>query len=133
MSSHALKMGIYTINLGTSFGQKLHTFHMLVLPLIPVIIILAQNTTIFLQYVNDAKEMLAVRKQIAAAIDLSILVQKLQEERAAVALATFLNRSESFDTLKDLQPYALNGYNISRFTLSRVNAVMLFDCDYIAL
>ena len=69
-------MGIYTINLGTSFGQKLHTFHMLVLPLIPVIIILAQNTTIFLQYVNDAKEMLAVRKQIAAAIDLSILVSQ---------------------------------------------------------
>merc|ERR1712156_444769 len=49
MSSHAMKMGLYTINLGTKLGQKLHTAHMLILPLIPVFILLAQNTAAFLQ------------------------------------------------------------------------------------
>jgi len=29
LSSHAMRMGLYTINLGTKMGQKLHTGHML--------------------------------------------------------------------------------------------------------
>ena len=49
MSSHAMKMGLYTINLGTKLGQKLHTAHMLILPLIPVFILLAQNSGKYLQ------------------------------------------------------------------------------------
>ena len=65
-------------------GQKLHTAHMLILPLIPVFILLAQNSATFLQYVSDADEILQVKSQVGNAVDLSILVQKLQEERAAV-------------------------------------------------
>jgi hypothetical protein len=61
MSSHAMRMGLYTINLGTKMGQKLHTAHMLILPLIPVFILLAQNTATFLQYVGDAEEILQVQ------------------------------------------------------------------------
>ena len=49
MSSHAMKMGLYTINLGTKLGQKLHTAHMLILPLIPVFILLAQNSGKYIQ------------------------------------------------------------------------------------
>ena len=45
---------------------------------------------------------------------------RLQEERAAVALSAFLNRSNSMDSMSDLQPYALNGMDISRFTLLQV-------------
>ena len=93
MSSHAMKMGLYTINLGTKIGQKLHTAHMLILPLIPVFILLAQNTSTFLQYVSDAAEISDVKVQVGSAVDLSILVQRLQEERAAVALSAFLNRN----------------------------------------
>ena len=121
MSSHAMKMGLYTINLGTNFGQKLHTLHMLVLPLIPVFILLAQNTTIFLQYVSDAEEILEVRNQIGNAVDLSILVQRLQEERAAVALSSFLNRTDGVNTMVDLQPYALNGLDITKYDLVNVS------------
>ena len=120
MSSHAMKMGLYTINLGTSFGQKLHTLHMLILPLIPVFILLAQNTSAFLGYVADAEELSDVKTQIGNAVDLSILVQRLQEERAAVALSSFLNRTEGVETMADLQPYALNGLDIASFTLLRV-------------
>ena len=57
---------------------------MLILPLIPVFILLAQNSATFLQYVSDADEILQVKSQVGNAVDLSILVQKLQEERAAV-------------------------------------------------
>ena len=42
MSSHAMKMVFYTINLGTAHGQKLHTCHLVLLPLIPVFILLSQ-------------------------------------------------------------------------------------------
>jgi len=37
---------------GTPMGQKLHTAHMLILPLIPVFILLAQNSTNFIQVSN---------------------------------------------------------------------------------
>ena len=123
MSSHAMKMGLYTINLGTSFGQKLHTLHMLVLPLIPVFILLAQNTTIFLQYVSDAEEILEVRNQIGNAVDLSILVQRLQEERAAVALTSFLGRTDGVNTMADLQIYALNGLDVTNYNLINVSGI----------
>jgi hypothetical protein len=45
-------------------GQKLHTAHMLILPLIPVFILLAQNSTNFVQYVSDAQELQAVQVQV---------------------------------------------------------------------
>ena len=110
----------------TSFlipGQKLHTAHMLILPLIPVFILLAQNTAEFFQLINDTEEVSEVRGQIGDALDLSILVQKLQEERAAVALAAFLNRTNAIDTMADLQQYVLNDLDISRFTLLKVYSI----------
>jgi hypothetical protein len=45
-------------------GQKLHTAHMLILPLIPVFILLAQNSTNFVQYVSSAQELQAVQVQV---------------------------------------------------------------------
>ena len=121
-------MGLYTINLGTKFGQKLHTAHMLILPLIPVFILLVQNTAEFFQFVSDTEEISEVRGQIGNALDLSVLVQKLQEERAAVALAAFLNRTNAIDTMEDLQIYVLNDLDISRFTLLRVSEIFLIHC-----
>ena len=64
LSSHAMRMGLYTINLGTKVGQRLHTGHMLILPLIPVFILLAQNTSSFLRYVANANEILTVQRQV---------------------------------------------------------------------
>ena len=78
-------------------------------------------TATFLQYVADAEEILEVKSQVGSAVDLSILVQKLQEERAAVALSAFLNRSNTMDSMQDLQPFVLNELDISRFTLLQVN------------
>ena len=74
-----------------------------------------------MQYVADAEEILEVKSQVGSAVDLSILVQKLQEERAAVALSAFLNRSNTMDSMQDLQPFVLNELDISRFTLLQVN------------
>ena len=53
---------------------------------------------------------------------------RLQEERAAVALSAFLNRSNSMDNMVDLQMYALNGMDISRFTLLQVKFNFLTTC-----
>ena len=64
LSSHAMRMGLYTINLGTKVGQRLHTGHMLFLPLIPVFILLGQNASAFLRYVTNAHEILNVQIQV---------------------------------------------------------------------
>ena len=62
--SHTLKMGLYSINLGTRFGQRVHAAHMLILPLIPVFILLAQNGGIYTTLVNEAKEIQSVQNQV---------------------------------------------------------------------
>ena len=64
MSSHAMKMGLYSINLGTKLGQRLHAAHMLILPLIPVFILLAQNGTNCATYILEAEEILSVQGQV---------------------------------------------------------------------
>ena len=64
MSSHAMKMGLYSINLGTKFGQRMHAAHMLVLPLIPVFILLAQNGNNYATYIMEAEEIVSVQKQV---------------------------------------------------------------------
>ena len=64
LSSHAMRMGLYTINLGTKTGQRLHTGHMLFLPLIPVFILLGQNVASFLTYVGNAREIINVQVQV---------------------------------------------------------------------
>ena len=64
LSSHAMRMGLYTINLGTKTGQRLHTGHMLFLPLIPVFILLGQNVASFMMYVGNAIEITNVQIQV---------------------------------------------------------------------
>ena len=64
MSSHAMNMGLYSINLGTKFGQRMHAAHMLILPLIPVFILLAQNGTNYATFVMEAKEIQSVQNQV---------------------------------------------------------------------
>jgi hypothetical protein len=56
-------------------------------------------------------------------VDLSNLVQRLQEERVAVSLNIFLKRSAS-DDLQDLQHLVKNGIDIRRFTLIQVDATV---------
>ena len=64
LSSHAMRMGLYTINLGTKIGQRLHTAHMLFLPLIPVFILLGQNLSSFVTYTSNANEINNVQVQV---------------------------------------------------------------------
>jgi len=116
LSSHAMKMGLYSINLGTKLGQRLHAAHMLMLPLIPVFILLAQNAQNYVTFIGEAREILSVQTQVSSAVDLSNLVQRLQEERLAVALNIFLNRPPG-DDLADLQPIITNKVEVKRFSL----------------
>ena len=68
MSSHAMKMGLYSINLGTKFGQRMHAAHMLILPLIPVFILLAQNGTNYATFVLEAEEIQSVQNQVQSVL-----------------------------------------------------------------
>ena len=90
MSTHAMKMGLYNINLGTQTGQRLHTCHLIILPLIPVFILLTQNTSTYLTNKQSIRDLRDVTDQVSNAIDFARLTRKLQEERVAVALDFFI-------------------------------------------
>ena len=47
MSKHSMNMGCYEINLGTSKGQRIHALHLILLPLLPILILIAQNYSTF--------------------------------------------------------------------------------------
>ena len=70
LSSHAMRMGLYTINLGTKTGQRLHTGHMLFLPLIPVFILLGQNIAAYLTCFANSDEIMSVQTQVPLAQEL---------------------------------------------------------------
>ena len=47
MSKHSMNMGCYEINLGTAQGQRIHALHLILLPLLPILILIAQNYSTF--------------------------------------------------------------------------------------
>ena len=57
---------------------------------------------------------------MSSAVDLSNLVQRLQDERIAVALNIFLERPP-LDDMRDLQKYTSNDVKITKFTLLNVS------------
>ena len=87
---------------------------MLILPLIPVFILLAQNSATFLQYVSDADEILQVKSQVGNAVDLSILVQKLQEERAAVIVVLIWELASTDMNIQTISLFKLFYFKILR-------------------
>ena len=90
MSTHVMNMGFYMINLGTERGRKLHMFHLVVLPLIPIIILLIQNIFTYMDNIEVIGGLQDVNQQVINAVDLATLARKLQEERVAVALSFYM-------------------------------------------
>ena len=59
MSKHAVNLGFYKLNLGTDTGQKIYSMLMILLPMIPLIILIARLGSIL--YDNkDSQENLNV-------------------------------------------------------------------------
>ena len=90
MSHHAMKMGCYEINLGTEQGQKLHTIHLVFLPLVPILILLIQNYTTFDSNKATINDLTDVFLQVQNSLDFAELTKKLQQERVSVALNFFI-------------------------------------------
>ena len=64
MSTHSMKMGFYSINLGTATGQRLHTCHLVILPLIPVFILLMQNASAYISNNQSISDLQDVTTQV---------------------------------------------------------------------
>ena len=62
---------------------------------------------------------------------MALLIEKIQDERAAVALNIFLNRSSGEESINELQKYSRNQMNISRFNLMAVSLKLHFLCVFI--
>ena len=71
--------------------------------------------------------------QVTQAVDLSLLVEKLQDERAAVALNIFLNRTSGENSISDLQKYSRNDMNLTRFNLMTVSVLMCLNISSTAI
>ena len=104
-----MKMGFYTINLGTERGQKLHSCHLVILPLIPILILLMQYATAYSSNITKISKVIQlknpklilvqleqVRTQVTNALDFALLTRRLQEERLSVALNFFIRPGKLF-------------------------------------
>ena len=122
MSTHAMKMGCYSINLGTETGQRLQTLHLVILPLIPVLILLIQNYTTYTGNSGSINDLNDVFDQVNNALDFAELTRRLQEERVTVALNFFIRKRENITTVVDFDRYVeqdldkefLRGYRLER-------------------
>ena len=146
MSTHSVKMGFYKINLGTAVGQKLHTAHLVVLPLIPVLILLFQNYSSYAINQTSINDLSEVAEQVDNALDFAELTRKLQEERVSVALNLFMASKGKLDTVADLEKYVEsdvetefiqtfkmeNTFNVTDFVLQTVDywPNRIADVDY---
>ena len=126
MSQHAMNIGCYTINLGTEQGQRIHRYspsveensdnvkplshllftryHLILLPLLPIIILLIQNYSTYNSNAQVIQDLGDVSDQVRNSLDFAELTKKLQQERVSVALKFFIKDSESniyaFSSLK---------------------------------
>jgi hypothetical protein len=101
----ATKMGLYSINLGTRMGQTIHTCHLVILPLIPVCILLAQNASIYIRNNDSISSLQELTNQVSNAIDFAGLTRMLQEERVSVALNYFIEGRENITSLAELDQF----------------------------
>ena len=99
MSTHAMEMGYYTINLRTESDQRLHTCILVILPLIPVFILLTQNITAYSENQNNISDHKDVKNQVR---DFAVLTRRLQEKRTSVALNFFINCRDGLENGEDL-------------------------------
>ncbi|XP_023333523.1 uncharacterized protein LOC111705255 isoform X2 [Eurytemora carolleeae] len=106
MSAHAMNLGFYKINLGTEHGQRLHTCHLVVLPLIPVFILLVQNCTNYAGIAFSLQALVDVKEQLNNALEFAKLTQQLQEERASVGLNYFLQNEQNISNLEQLMDFS---------------------------
>ena len=58
--------------------------------------------------------------QVRRSVELALLVERLQDERAAVALNIFLNRTSGQESVAELQKFSRNELNITRFDIITV-------------
>ena len=95
MSQHSMNIGCYTINLGTERGQKLHRYHLIILPLIPILILLIQNYSTYRTNSEVIQDLEDVTTQVTNSLDFAELTKKLQQERVSVAFKFFIESRES--------------------------------------
>ena len=95
MSQHSMNIGCYTINLGTERGQKLHRYHLIILPLIPILILLIQNYSTYSTNTEIIQDLEDVTTQVRNSLDFAELTKKLQQERVSVAFKFFIESRES--------------------------------------
>ena len=67
LSRHVMKLGCYTVNLGTEAGQRLHATHLLILPLIPILILLGQNYSSYTNNLQTTAFLSDVLEQVSTA------------------------------------------------------------------
>ena len=90
MSKHSMNLGCYSINLGTDAGQKLHRYHLIILPLIPILILLIQNLSTYNSNADIIQDLEEVSLQVRNSLDFAELTKKLQQERVSVAMKFFV-------------------------------------------
>ncbi|CAB4062018.1 Receptor-type guanylate cyclase gcy-12,Guanylate cyclase 2G,Olfactory guanylyl cyclase GC-D,Atrial natriuretic peptide receptor 2,Atrial natriuretic peptide receptor 1,Receptor-type guanylate cyclase gcy-6,Receptor-type guanylate cyclase gcy-13,Guanylyl cyclase GC-E,Retinal guanylyl cyclase 1 [Lepeophtheirus salmonis] len=109
-----------------SNGQRLHSIHMLILPLIPVGILLGQNTSNYISHSSSANEIKNVEQQLKFQIQHSIFRTKIRGGEATIFevidwynqitsfLLTYISYSIHDSDVSDFYRYIISFKNILR-------------------
>ena len=72
LASHTINLALYRINLATPRGPNVFVAHLVLLPLLPILVILIQNASIYGAQVRSSQEVVTVKSQVQARVTILI-------------------------------------------------------------
>ncbi|XP_042874962.1 uncharacterized protein LOC122255082 [Penaeus japonicus] len=89
----SIRIGWFHFNPISKRGRALHLAQMLVLPFIPILSLVIQNSMVMSQALKDQADISTVAVQVKDAVEIGRLLRALQQERTEIAYFTLSNAS----------------------------------------
>ena len=92
-----VKIGFFEVNPVTKTGQRLYMLHMLLLPFLPIVALIVQNSTNLVDMLEYRRDSAAIGLKVDRTTALEKFITDLQRERAEVAFYIFTNGSQTLE------------------------------------
>ena len=92
-----VKIGFFEVNPVTKTGQRLYMLHMLLLPFLPIVALIVQNSMNLHDMLEYRRESAAIGLKVDGTTALEKFITDLQRERAEVAFYIFTNGSQTLE------------------------------------
>ena len=92
-----VKIGFFEVNPVTKTGQRLYMLHMLLLPFLPIVALIVQNSTNLIDMLEYRRDSAAIGLKVDRTTALEKFITDLQRERSEVAFYIFTNGSQTLE------------------------------------